>query len=160
MQFFREGLLKKGKICRAKTWACGRYAVACATCQQPIRRRVRHPIEFRTRACVRVWHSSLDSVFPQIQPISGSCGVRSFLQCIYSVGDERLPYVICMGEFKRPSHMLDHVENVHMRHENDSARFACRHLECQHLGDFLDNLTHFKAHVYHVHGVMLRESRC
>lgn len=55
---------------------------------------------------------------------------------------------------------MDYVENVHMKHGKGNARFVCRHPECRHLGDFLDNLTHFEAHVYYVHGVMLRESRC
>ncbi|PQK10238.1 hypothetical protein BB8028_0002g05620 [Beauveria bassiana] len=80
-------------------------------------------------------------------------------QCIYCVGDERLPYAIRMREFKRPSHMMDHVENVHLRHEKGNARFVCRHPECQHLSDFLTSLDHFKNHVQTVHGIKLRAQK-
>ncbi|KAM3533678.1 hypothetical protein MY4038_002993 [Beauveria bassiana] len=78
-------------------------------------------------------------------------------QCIYCVGDVRLTRAARMRKFKRVSHMMDHVENVHLRHEKGNARFVCRHPECQHLGDFLTSLDHFKNHVQTVHGVKLRE---
>ncbi|KAJ3499717.1 hypothetical protein NLG97_g97 [Lecanicillium saksenae] len=77
-------------------------------------------------------------------------------QCIYCVGDERLTHEARMRRFKRVSHMMDHVENVHLRHEKGNAKFVCRHPECQHLGDFLTSLDHFKNHVQTVHGVKLR----
>lgn len=77
-------------------------------------------------------------------------------QCIYCVGDERLTPAARMRKFKRVSHMMDHVENVHLRHEKGNAKFVCRHPECRHLGDFLTSLDHFKNHVQTVHGVKLR----
>ena len=78
-------------------------------------------------------------------------------QCIYCVGDERLTHAARMRKFKRVSHMRDHVENVHLRHEKETANFVCRHPDCQHLGDFLTSLDHFKNHVQIVHGVKLRK---
>jgi hypothetical protein len=80
-------------------------------------------------------------------------------QCIYCVGDERLTHEARMRKFRRVSHMMDHVENVHMRHEKGKARFVCHHPECQRLGDFLTSLDHFKNHVETVHGVKLRKKR-
>ncbi|KJZ69082.1 hypothetical protein HIM_11532 [Hirsutella minnesotensis 3608] len=78
-------------------------------------------------------------------------------QCIYCVGDEQLAYVDRMRAFNRVSHMMDHVERVHLRHEPPRARFVCRHPQCKHLGDFLTSLDHFKNHVQTVHGVKLRK---
>ncbi|KAL3957291.1 hypothetical protein ACCO45_007869 [Purpureocillium lilacinum] len=78
-------------------------------------------------------------------------------QCIYCVGDEQLPYVGRMRSFNRVSHMMDHVEKVHLRHEPSRTRFVCRHPQCKHLGDFLTSLDHFKNHVQTVHGVKLRK---
>ncbi|TQW01322.1 FluG domain-containing protein [Cordyceps javanica] len=77
-------------------------------------------------------------------------------QCIYCVGDKRLTYAARTRRFNRVSHMMDHVENVHLRHEKGNAKFVCRHPGCQHLGDFLTSLDHFKNHVQTVHGVKLR----
>ncbi|KAJ6437937.1 cell cycle control protein cwf16 [Purpureocillium lavendulum] len=78
-------------------------------------------------------------------------------QCIYCVGDEQLPYVVRMRTFNRVSHMMDHVENVHLRHERARPRLVCRHPQCSHLGDFLTSLDHFKNHVQTMHGVKLRK---
>ncbi|KJZ69134.1 hypothetical protein HIM_11481 [Hirsutella minnesotensis 3608] len=39
-------------------------------------------------------------------------------QCIYCVGDEQLAYVDRVRAFNRVSHMMDHVEKVHLRHEH------------------------------------------
>ncbi|KAJ6437505.1 hypothetical protein O9K51_10064 [Purpureocillium lavendulum] len=78
-------------------------------------------------------------------------------QCIYCVGDEQQPYVTRMRAFARVSHMMDHVEKVHLRHEASLTRFVCRHPQCKHLGDFLTSLGHFKNHVQTVHGVKLRK---
>ncbi|KAK2591554.1 hypothetical protein QQS21_010747 [Conoideocrella luteorostrata] len=77
-------------------------------------------------------------------------------QCIYCVGEEQLPLNARMRSFKRVSHMMDHVENVHLKRESSGRTFICRHPQCKHLGDFLDSLTTFKGHVRRVHGVKLR----
>lgn len=78
-------------------------------------------------------------------------------QCIYCVGNEQLAYVDRMRAFNRVSHMMDHVEKVHLRHEPHRTTFVCRHPLCKHLGDFLTSLDHFKNHVQTVHGVKLRK---
>ncbi|KAL7940094.1 hypothetical protein V8C42DRAFT_338600 [Trichoderma barbatum] len=62
-----------------------------------------------------------------------------------------------MSSFKRVSHMMDHVENVHLRHGGSDGRFVCCHPKCAILGDFLINLDAFKKHVQQVHGVKLRK---
>ncbi|KAM3533679.1 hypothetical protein MY4038_002994 [Beauveria bassiana] len=78
-------------------------------------------------------------------------------QCIYCVGDERLARKTRLRKFKRTQHMMDHVESVHLRHEEKNTTFVCRHPKCRHLGDFLPTLDSFKNHVRTVHGVKLRE---
>lgn len=77
-------------------------------------------------------------------------------QCIYCVGNHLLPFRDRVRCFKRVSHMMDHVENLHLRYEMGNPRFICRHPKCQHLGDFLTSIAHFKNHVLEVHGVKLR----
>ncbi|KAG5748063.1 hypothetical protein H9Q70_009255 [Fusarium xylarioides] len=78
-------------------------------------------------------------------------------QCIYCVGDERLSYADRTRKFSRVSHMMSHVENVHLRQEPARTAWVCHHPECRPLGDFLKSLEHFKHHVQEVHGVKLRE---
>jgi hypothetical protein len=77
-------------------------------------------------------------------------------QCIYCVGDGRLPYRYRMRTFKRVSHMMDHVEKVYLRHEPSAPSFVYRYPRCKHLGNFLTSLDDFKDHVKTVYGVKLR----
>ena len=77
-------------------------------------------------------------------------------QCIFCVGDEQLSHADRLREFSRVSHMMTHVENVHLKHKRRQGRFLCQHPHCKHLGDFLTSLDHFKNHVQQVHGVRLR----
>ncbi|KAF2181317.1 hypothetical protein K469DRAFT_729448 [Zopfia rhizophila CBS 207.26] len=78
-------------------------------------------------------------------------------QCIYCVGDETLLYKDRMHTFSRVSHMMDHVENVHLKHEPVGGKFVCHHPDCKPLGNFLRDLDEFKNHVQKVHGVKLRK---
>jgi Tfp pilus assembly protein PilO len=77
-------------------------------------------------------------------------------QCIYCIGDERLSHVDRTRKFSRVSHMMTHVENVHLRREPAGAAWVCHHPECRPLGNFLRNLDHFKSHVQLIRGVKLR----
>ncbi|KAJ6436177.1 ribosomal protein s17 [Purpureocillium lavendulum] len=120
------------------------------------RREVRKPLP-PTPACK--WGESHASP-PSPEPLPKMEEIPLVLgktQCIYCVGDEQLPYVARMRAFNRASHMMDHVEKVHLRHEPTRASFVCRHPQCKHLGDFLTGLDHFKNHVQTVHGVKLRK---
>lgn len=78
-------------------------------------------------------------------------------QCIYCIGDEQLSHQDRTRKFSRVSHMMDHVEKVHLRREPARATWVCHHPECKPLGDFLKSLDHFKNHVQRVHGVKLRK---
>ena len=80
-------------------------------------------------------------------------------QCIYCIGEERLPYNRRIRSFKRASHMMDHVEKVHLKYERKEGKLVCPHPQCEHLGDFLTSLDHFKNHVQRAHGVKLRKQR-
>lgn len=48
-------------------------------------------------------------------------------QCIYCVGEEKLPYSRCIRSFGRKSHTWDHVENLHLRYERKVRPFTCPH---------------------------------
>jgi hypothetical protein len=119
------------------------------------RREVRQP---RSMASEDNTRESSPEVAPDPEPERAVIPLLlSKTQCIYCVGDERLTHEARMRKFKRVSHMMDHVENVHLRHEKGKASFVCRHPVCRHLGNFLTSLDHFKNHVQTVHGVKLRK---
>lgn len=77
-------------------------------------------------------------------------------QCIYCIGNERLPYEQRTRKFRRVSHMMDHVENLHLRGISADERTICHHPICKAKGLVLKNVMHFKNHVAIVHGINLR----
>jgi len=118
------------------------------------RREVRPPRSLRTKDTdTRENSPTEEKSSPKVEDIPLVLGRT---QCIYCVGNEQLPHADRMRPFKRVSHMMDHVENVHLRHEPATTKFVCRHPQCKHLGDFLTSLDHFKVHVQKIHGVKLR----
>ncbi|RSL39234.1 hypothetical protein CEP54_016352, partial [Fusarium duplospermum] len=48
-------------------------------------------------------------------------------QCIYCVGDDQLSHADRTRKFSRVSHMMDHVERVHLRREPARATWVCHH---------------------------------
>jgi hypothetical protein len=111
--------------------------------------------------------STIQSEFPKWspsteEPLSEGEEIPLILgktQCIYCVGNEQLPYEDRIRAFNRVSHMMDHVENVHLKYEHAATSFVCPHPRCKHLGSFLISLDHFKTHVQIQHGIKLRERR-
>jgi hypothetical protein len=77
-------------------------------------------------------------------------------QCIICIGNERLPYLERMRTFRRVSHMMDHVENLHLSKQAADQRIICHHPVCKAEGLVLNNVMHFKSHVARVHGISLR----
>jgi hypothetical protein len=77
-------------------------------------------------------------------------------QCIVCIGDERLPYEQRTRTFPRVSHMMDHVENLHLSKQPADQRIICSHPVCKACGLVLNNLMHFKNHVARVHKISLR----
>ncbi|KID73434.1 FluG domain-containing protein, partial [Metarhizium brunneum ARSEF 3297] len=128
------------------------------------RREVRPPAHSPSPS-PRLYGSGIRGNTPDTKPVSPKVNVDEVplilgkAQCIYCVGENQLPYNTRMRSFNRVSHMMDHVENVHLKHERDGGRFVCRHPQCTHLGDFLISLDAFKYHVQQVHGVKLRTSQ-
>jgi hypothetical protein len=118
------------------------------------RREIRPPRSLRVSSESRESTPNEEKSAPKIEEIPLVLGKT---QCIYCVGNEQLPHADRMRTFKRVSHMMDHVENVHLRHEPAAPSFFCRHPRCKHLGDFLTSLDHFKNHVQTMHGIKLRE---
>jgi hypothetical protein len=74
-------------------------------------------------------------------------------QCIFCIGNERYSYERRTRAFKRPSHMLDHVENVHLKHLGQL--IPCGHPVCKAQGVVL-GVEIFKNHVATVHKINLR----
>ncbi|PMD60550.1 uncharacterized protein K444DRAFT_528197, partial [Hyaloscypha bicolor E] len=77
-------------------------------------------------------------------------------QCIFCIGNERLPYEQRTRTFNRVSHMWDHVENVHLSKVPAEQRIICYHPVCKAQGLVLDHVMHFKNHVARVHKIDLR----
>lgn len=123
------------------------------------RREVRPRTISPSPLCEGIVKERLLDVEPTIENIKGLeiPLVLGKTQCIYCVGEDQLPYGTRMRSFNRVSHMMDHVEKVHLKHERKEGNFVCRHPQCQHLGDFLPSLDAFKNHVQKVHGVKLRK---
>ena len=58
--------------------------------------------------------------------------------------------------FRRVSHMMDHVENLHLRKQPAKQRLICHHPMCKAEGLVLNHVMHFKNHVARVHRINLR----
>jgi hypothetical protein len=77
-------------------------------------------------------------------------------QCIICIGNEQLPYKQRTRAFRRVSHMMDHVENVHLSKVSAEQRIICHHPVCKAQGLVLNHVMHFKNHVARVHKIDLR----
>ena len=77
-------------------------------------------------------------------------------QCIVCIGNERLSYEERTRTFPRVSHMMDHVEKLHLRKQLAGQRTICHHPVCKAEGLVLNSVMHFKNHVARVHGISLR----
>jgi hypothetical protein len=77
-------------------------------------------------------------------------------QCIICIGNEQLPYKQRTRAFRRVSHMMDHVENLHLSKLLADQMIICHHPVCKAKGLVLKSVMHFKNHVATVHGISLR----
>ncbi|KAK9438309.1 FluG domain-containing protein [Metarhizium brunneum] len=88
------------------------------------RREVRPPAQSPSPS-PRLYGSSIRGNTPDAKPVIPKVNVDEVplilgnAQCIYCVGEDQLPYNMRMRSFNRVSHMMDHVENVHLKHERD-----------------------------------------
>lgn len=80
-------------------------------------------------------------------------------QCIICIGNSRLSYIERTRKFPRVSHMMDHVENVHLKYVNTSESIICHHPVCMSQGLDFNHVNIFKNHVAKIHGITLREPR-
>jgi hypothetical protein len=77
-------------------------------------------------------------------------------QCPICIGDEHLTYSSRTFCYKRPSHMMDHVERAHLQKMPSSQQIICHHPMCKAEGLVFNSVMHFKNHVAIVHGISLR----
>ena len=80
-------------------------------------------------------------------------------QYIFYIGNERYSYEKHTCSFRRVSHMIDYVGNVHLKYQAANKKIICHHLVYKSEGLVLDHVNHFKNHVARVHGITLREPR-
>jgi hypothetical protein len=76
-------------------------------------------------------------------------------QCIYCIGNERLPFQDRIHSFYHTLYMWDHIED-HLSKEPAGQPVSCRHPVCKANEVVLNNINHFKNHVQTVHGISLR----
>jgi hypothetical protein len=72
------------------------------------------------------------------------------------MGNERLSYKEQTRTFRRVSHIMDYVENLHLSKQPADEKIICHHPVCKAEGLVLNSVMHFKNHMATVHGVSLR----
>ncbi|KAF2194980.1 hypothetical protein K469DRAFT_698544 [Zopfia rhizophila CBS 207.26] len=77
-------------------------------------------------------------------------------QCLFCIGDERLPIPQRTFCWSRPAKMMDHIEDHHLKRFAPNAKIPCPHPTCQKNGVVLDGVSHFKNHALSVHKIKLR----
>ncbi|PVH69879.1 hypothetical protein DL98DRAFT_578123 [Cadophora sp. DSE1049] len=110
------------------------------------------PLKGESPICAPIPTPALDP----LPPASKFPLVCKKTQCIFCIGDEALSYGQRTRKFRRPSHMWDHVENIHLRDVPAEQQIICHHPICKAGGLILDGVMLFKNHVATVHEVRLR----
>jgi hypothetical protein len=79
-------------------------------------------------------------------------------QCIICLWDTRLAYKERTREFSRVSHMMTHVDNVHLGKLQPGEKSVCQDPYCSPGGRglFFDNIMHFKSYIAQIHKINLR----
>ncbi|KAF2174706.1 hypothetical protein K469DRAFT_685751 [Zopfia rhizophila CBS 207.26] len=77
-------------------------------------------------------------------------------QCLFCIGDERLPFPQQTFCWSRPAKMMDHIEDHHLKRLAPNTKIPCPHPTCQKNGVVLDGVSHFKNHALDVHKIKLR----
>jgi hypothetical protein len=92
---------------------------------------------------------------PQPAPLPLVCKKS---QCIICFWDLRLPEKDRRREFSRVSHMMTHVERLHLSKLLPGEKPVCRDPQCSPggAGLFFDEIMHFKNHVARAHNINLR----
>lgn len=110
----------------------------------------------RARACGE--HIKEESPRPDLSPTPMEILCHK-TQCIFCIGNERYSDEKRLRSFRRVSHMMDHVEDVHLRYLAPDDKVSCDHPVCKSEGVVLNNVNHFKNHIQIMHGITLREPR-
>jgi hypothetical protein len=77
-------------------------------------------------------------------------------QYIICIGNEQLLYKERTCAFRRVSHMMDHIENLHLSKQPANQRIICHHPVYKAEGLVLNHVMHFKHHVATVYRISLR----
>lgn len=77
-------------------------------------------------------------------------------QCLFCIGDERLPPEHRTFCWSRPAKMMDHIEDQHLKSLALDAKILCPHPRCRESGVVLDGVSHFKSHALGIHKIRLR----
>jgi hypothetical protein len=90
-----------------------------------------------------------DEKIPQPQQFPTIC---SSTQCLFCLGDTRLPLESRIFCFSRPRKAREHVERQHLQFFNANDLIPCPHPECK---EVLRGVMHFKNHAASVHNCFL-----
>jgi len=76
-------------------------------------------------------------------------------QCLFCLGDERLPYQHRVFEYAKPNMMMNEVAK-HLKKYAPEDEVPCLHPQCRAAGLFLSSVMAFKNHTATVHKIFLR----
>lgn len=111
----------------------------------------RQEVRRRTRRTTTVREE--DAEIPQIPQVPVKCQPT---QCIFCLGEKRLPYVSRSFCYSRRAKMMDHVEGHHLQDRDPNTDIACPHPICADQALVLKSVMHLKAHIETEHGIVLR----
>ena len=80
-------------------------------------------------------------------------------QCLFCIGDAKLPFFQRVFCFCRPSKMIEHAESHHLHKYELGAKIACPHPICQEDGLVLEGKLHFFNHAQVIHGIKHRKPK-
>ena len=116
--------------------------------------RVRHAPRQKRSIPSRDWgvaekDETVDEKMPELQQFPLIC---SSTQCLFCLGDTRLPHESRIFCFSRPRKAREHVERQHLRFFNATDLISRPHPECK---EVLHGIMHFKNHAASVHNCFL-----
>jgi hypothetical protein len=135
-------------IVRRRIRAIDRMVALCSRREDP---RPKQPLPTFCQDLIKEESPEPESLDPELFPL-----VCEKTQCPICIGDERLAYSSRTFCYKRPSHMMDHVERAHLQKIPPGQQIDCYHPVCKSEGLVLNNIMHFKNHVANIHRINLR----
>ncbi|KAH8757001.1 FluG domain-containing protein, partial [Hyaloscypha sp. PMI_1271] len=83
--------------------------------------------------------------------------IRKKTQCIFYTSNKSYSYKKRTCCFRRVSHIMDHIKNLHLNRLPADEKLSCHHPICKSDSVVLNDINHFKNHVARTQSITLRE---